>query len=242
MKKSSLLRFLHDLLLNDDFDIKHKLQNMMLAVAIVGSSASIIASFALNYSLVGNLISLFTTLTVFAAFYISVILKKKTPASYLICIVIELILFPLMFVFNGGVYSGMPLWLTFGLVIPWFILDGIGCYVMFGLDLLAALACFVVQIFFPDIIVMPSGDDLGVMIASDMAQAIAAIPLILGITIKYQGYVFEKQRARMEEQEKQLIEAKKILLTSPTRRKPLSLSVCPMKYVLRSTQFWEWTR
>ncbi len=210
MKKGSLLHFLQNLLLNDDFDIKHKLQNMMLAVAILGSSVSIIASFALNYSLVGNLISLFTTLTVFVAFYISVILKKKTPASYLICIVIELILFPFMFIFNGGVYSGMPLWLTFGLVIPWFILDGIGCYIMFGLNLLAALACFAVQVFKPDIIVMPNGDDLGVMIASDMAQAIVAIPLILGITIKYQGYVFEKQRRKMEEQEKQLIEAKKI--------------------------------
>lgn len=210
LKKTSIIHFLKNLLLNDDFDIKHKLQNMLLAVALVGSSVSIIFSFALNISLVGNLISLLTTVTAFVTFYISVIRKNKTAASYLVSIVIDLILFPLLFVFNGGIYSAMPLWIAFGLIFPWLILDGKGCYIIFSLDLLSALSCFAVQIFFPELIVMPETDDLTVIVALDMIQAVIIVPLIVGITIKYQGHVFEQQQNKMESQEKQLLETMKI--------------------------------
>ena len=209
MKKLPIIRFARNLLLNDDFDIRHKLQNVMLVVALVGSSGSTIQSFALEYSLARSILALFATLTVFAAFYISVILRKRKAASYLACIVFDLILFPLLFVFSGGIYSCIPMWLVFGLIFPWFILEGIGCYVMFGLSLLAALSCFAVQIFFPDIIAVPSGDNIMQTVSVDMAIAIVVIPVIIGITVKYQVFAFEKQQKRMEKQEKQLLEAMK---------------------------------
>ncbi|MGN1109245.1 MAG: hypothetical protein ACI4RK_07660, partial [Oscillospiraceae bacterium] len=68
MKKIPLVQYLHDLLVCDDFDIRHKLQNMMLAVALAGSSFSTIKSFALDYNISRSILSLFATLTVFAAF------------------------------------------------------------------------------------------------------------------------------------------------------------------------------
>lgn len=209
MKKIPLVQYLHGLLVCDDFDIRHKLQNMMLAVALAGSSFSTIKSFALDYNISRSILSLFATLTVFAAFYISVILRKRKAASYLACILIDLIIFPLLFIFSGGIYSSIPLWLVFGLVFPWFILEGAGCYVMFGLDLLAAVGCFVVQIFFPQIIAEPPAGDIVVTTAVDMAVGVAVIPIILGITVKYQVYAFENQQRKMERQEKQLIEAMK---------------------------------
>lgn len=52
----------------------------------------------------------------------------------------------------------MPLWLAFGLVFPWFAMDGARCYVMFALDLIAALGCLAVQMFFPELILLPEGD------------------------------------------------------------------------------------
>ncbi len=225
MKKINIIHFLKNLLLNDEFDIKHILQNMLLAVALVGSSVSIIVSFALDISLVGNLISLLTTVTAFVTFYISVIRKNKAAASYLVSIVIDLILFPLMFIFNGGIFSGMPLWIAFGLIFPWLILDGKGCYIIFGLDLLSALSCFIVQIFFPELIVMPQTDDLTVLVALDMLQAIIIVPLIVGITIKYQGYAFEQQQKKNEEQEKQLVKAMKIAEQSNEAKTSFLLSM-----------------
>lgn len=180
---------------------------MLLIVALAGSSLSTIKSFMLNISLSRSVISLFTTLTVFAAFFISVILRKKNAASYLACIAVDLVLLPMLFITGGGIYSSIPLWLLFGLIFPWFIMEGAGCYIIIALDMLAVLVCFSVQIFFPQTVTIPTGPEATVEIAIDMALAIIVIPIILGVTIKYQVHVFERQQHKMEHQEKQLRKA-----------------------------------
>ena len=98
-------------------DKRHKLQNILITISMAGCAASVVISFATQMSLAGNLASLLGLLTLSLAFYLSVIRKKKEAASYLITIAVNLVLFPLMYMLNGGVYSGMPLWLAFGLVL-----------------------------------------------------------------------------------------------------------------------------
>ena len=145
-------------------------------------------------------------LTLSLAFYLSVIRKKKEAAYYLITIAVNLVLFPLMYMLNGGVYSGMPLWLAFGLVFPWFAMDGARCCVMFALDLIAALGCLAVQMFFPELILLPEGD-LTKMAVLDVAQVMVTVPVMIGLTVKYQSVVFKRQQRKMEQQEKKLLEA-----------------------------------
>lgn len=210
--REGILRMLSDksklrtLLLSDDLDIRHKLQNILITISMAGCAASVVISFATQMSLAGNLASLLGLLTLFLAFYLSVIRKKKEAASYLITIAVNLVLFPLMYMLNGGVYSGMPLWLAFGLVFPWFAMDGARCYVMFALDLIAALGCLAVQMFFPELILLPEGD-LTKMAVLDVAQVMVTVPVMIGLTVKYQSVVFKRQQRKMEQQEKKLLEA-----------------------------------
>ena len=210
--REGILRMLSDknklrtLLLSDDLDIRHKLQNILITISMAGCAASVVISFATQMSLAGNLASLLGLLTLFLAFYLSVIRKKKEAASYLITIAVNLVLFPLMYMLNGGVYSGMPLWLVFGLVFPWFAMDGARCYVMFALDLIAALGCLAVQMFFPELILLPEGD-LTKMAVLDVAQVMVTVPVMIGLTVKYQSVVFKRQQRKMEQQEKKLLEA-----------------------------------
>ena len=210
--REGILRMLSDknklrtLLLSDDLDIRHKLQNILITISMAGCAASVVISFATQMSLAGNLASLLGLLTLSLAFYLSVIRKKKEAASYLITIAVNLVLFPLMYMLNGGVYSGMPLWLAFGLVFPWFAMDGARCYVMFALDLIAALGCLAVQMFFPELILLPEGD-LTKMAVLDVAQVMVTVPVMIGLTVKYQSVVFKRQQRKMEQQEKKLLEA-----------------------------------
>ena len=210
--REGILRMLSDksklrtLLLSDDLDIRHKLQNILITISMAGCAASVVISFATQMSLAGNLASLLGLLTLSLAFYLSVIRKKKEAAYYLITIAVNLVLFPLMYMLNGGVYSGMPLWLAFGLVFPWFAMDGARCYVMFALDLIAALGCLAVQMFFPELILLPEGD-LTKMAVLDVAQVMVTVPVMIGLTVKYQSVVFKRQQRKMEQQEKKLLEA-----------------------------------
>ena len=208
--REGILRMLSDksklrtLLLSDDLDIRHKLQNILITISMAGCAASVVNSFATQMSLAGNLASLLGLLTLSLAIYLSVIRKKKEAAYYLITIAVYLVLFPLMYMLNGGVYSGMPLWLAFGLVFPWFAMDGARCYVMFALDLIAALGCLAVQMFFPELILLPEGD-LTKMAVLDVAQVMVTVPVMIGLTVKYQSVVFKRQQRKMEQQEKKLL-------------------------------------
>ena len=81
--REGILRMLSDksklrtLLLSDDLDIRHKLQNILITISMAGCAASVVISFATQMSLAGNLASLLGLLTLFLAFYLSVIRKKK---------------------------------------------------------------------------------------------------------------------------------------------------------------------
>lgn len=106
--REGILRMLSDksklrtLLLSDDLDIRHKLQNILITISMAGCAASVVISFATQMSLAGNLASLLGLLTLSLAFYLSVIRKKKEAAYYLITIAVNLVLFPLMYMLNGG--------------------------------------------------------------------------------------------------------------------------------------------
>lgn len=231
---------LRTLLLSDDLDIRHKLQNILITISMAGCAASVVISFATQMSLAGNLASLLGLLTLFLAFYLSVIRKKKEAASYLITIAVNLVLFPLMYMLNGGVYSGMPLWLAFGLVFPWFAMDGARCCVMFALDLIAALGCLAVQMFFPELILLPEGD-LTKMAVLDVAQVMVTVPVMIGLTVKYQSVVFKRQQRKMEQQEKSCWK-RCAPPTVPTKPKHPSSQACRTRYARPSTRSWEWTR
>lgn len=204
MKTPRFLRFLHDLIMSDELDVKHRLQNMLLAISIVGSSISVLIVFLLNESPISKALSSFCLLSLITAFYISAVRRKKTAGTMIVFIVINLIIFPLMFYFNGGVYSGVPIWLTFGLIYPWLVCEGTMCLVIFVLNAAATVVCFGVQYWLPELFVVPTSRDLTQWIIIDSVQVIILVAAILGIAIKYQVYIYNQQQKKMLEQENQL--------------------------------------
>lgn len=201
------LSYLHDLIMSDELDVKHKLQNMLLTISIVGSGISVLIVFLLNESLMSKALSTFCLLSLIIAFYISAVRRKKTAGTMIVFIVINLIIFPLMFYFNGGVYSGVPIWLTFGLIYPWLVCEGAMCIVMFVLNAIMTVVCFGVQYWLPELFVVPTSRDLTQWIIIDSVQVIILVAAILGIAIKYQVYIYNQQQKKMLEQEKQLRDA-----------------------------------
>ena len=207
MKMPRFLSYLHDLIMSDELDVKHRLQNMLLTISIVGSGISVLIVFLLNESLMSKALSTFCLLSLIIAFYISAVRRKKTAGTMIVFIVINIIIFPLMFYFNGGVYSGVPIWLTFGLIYPWLVCEGAMCIVMFVLNAIMTVVCFGVQYWLPELFVVPTSRDLTQWIIIDSVQVIILVAAILGIAIKYQVYIYNQQQKKMLEQEKQLRDA-----------------------------------
>lgn len=45
------------------------------------------------------------------------------------------------------------------------------------------------------------------MAVLDVAQVMVTVPVMIGLTVKYQSVVFKRQQRKMEQQEKKLLEA-----------------------------------
>ncbi|MBP1562149.1 MAG: response regulator [Oscillospiraceae bacterium] len=210
MKKPRFVRYLHELIMGDGFDIKHKLQNMLLAISIIGGFFTVTAAFVLNNSFESKILSVSALIMQIFAFFVSAVLKKRKAGTMIVFIVINIILFPLLFYTNGGVYSGMPIWLAFGLIYPWMVSEGAMCIVMFILNTLVTVGCFTTQYFFPEWFVAPAEDNLTQWIVLDSLQVALVVAVILGMAIKYQAYVFDRQQAKMLKQEEQLRQAMKL--------------------------------
>lgn len=202
MKKISEFK-LYKFLFDDSFDIRHKLQNSIFAFGFIGCLSSCIISFSCGFNMTGNIINAASILFVGASLYLSAVQKKKEVASYLASIFINLVTFPSMFWFNGGVNGGMPLWYLLGLVFPWLIIEGVGCYIMFGLNLSMVTALIVTQYHHPEWIAPISEVDSMI----DILQSLISVAIILGVTMKYQGHVYKKQNEKLKRQDEELSHA-----------------------------------
>lgn len=204
VKRPWFVNALHELIMGEELDNKHKLQNMLLATSIIGCGISSAISLFSDRSLASKLLPLFCFIMLLITFYVSTVRRKQKAGTLMVFISINLVFFPLMFFCNGGVYSGMPIWLIFGLIYPWLVSEGALCVVMFALNMLAALVCFGTQFFFPEYFVIPNAADFTQFVILDNIRAALLVAAILGLTIRYQVYVFDCQHAKMLEQENQL--------------------------------------
>ena len=204
LKKPRIVSVLHELIMGEELSNKHKLQNMLLSTSIIGCSISVVISLIFDNRFSGKLLPLSCLIMLLITFYISTVRRNQKAGTLIVFISINLIIFPLMYFCNGGVYSGMPIWLTFGLIYPWLVSEGALCIVMFALNALAAIVCFGAQFFFPEFFVLPNVLDFTHGVILNNMRAILLVAAILGLTIRYQVYVFDRQHAKMLEQENQL--------------------------------------
>ena len=132
--------------------------------------------------------------------YLSVVRNRLTAAAVLITGMANLFIFPWMYFNSGGMYSGMPIWFVLGLIFTWLTLKGTICYLMYACNLLAAIGTILIGSRHPELFApMPEN-----YMQNDITQTIIAVSAIIGIIFKYQTHVYEKQRAKILEQDEQL--------------------------------------
>ncbi len=183
----------------EDLDIQHRLLNLILSAAFIGGTFSLIATIAMG-GFTSAAVTAVLLIIVLISLYLSVFLKRITASAVLITGMANLFIFPWMYFNSGGMYSGMPIWFVLGLIFTWLTLKGRICYVMYALNLVALIGCILVGDIHPEWFKpMPEG-----FMKGDIIQTIIAVSAIIGIIFKYQTYVYEKQRIKILEQDKQL--------------------------------------
>ena len=183
----------------EELDIHRRLINLILSAAFVGGFASFAATVAIGGFASAAVIAVILCVVILSL-YLSVVKGKTIAAALLITGMSNLVIFPYMYFKSGGLYGGMPIWFVLGLVFTWLTLEGKICYIMYILNLLTMTGSIILGKFHPEFFSeMPAG-----YMICDIIQTIVVVSCIIGIIFKYQTHVYEKQRIKLLEQDKQI--------------------------------------
>ncbi len=124
-------------------------------------------------------------------FWVANGLKRPQLAVVILSLVSNNVVLPLLYLWSGGMKSGMPIWCLMGLIFSVMLLKGRKAYIIFSINLLGFLSIVIISYKFPQYLI--SLDSLK-FVYIDMVIAIVVVATIFTLIFKYQAYVYEKQK------------------------------------------------
>lgn len=178
-------------LFGEQFDIQHRLLNLILLVGILGVAFACFISIIMQQNIITQILSFVCLILFILIFLIANVLKKSQVSIIFFSILFNNIILPLLFVYSGGIESGMPLWCLLGFVFPFLLIKGKKSFIVFAISISEFIAVIIYSYYHPEIIIKMA--DMKTIL-TDMVITMIAVVLVIASIFKYQTYVYEKQR------------------------------------------------
>ena len=190
----NFLKVFRDYFFDEKYDLQHRLLNVLILVGMVGGLISFVTSIILGFSL-GSIV--FTFLILFLC-TLGLILANTFKHAQLTVVILSLfvnnVIMPLLYITSGGLNSGMPLWITFGLVFTLLLLEGAKCWIIFSINCIGELIVIVYAIRHPEIVWQPTNE---IYMYIDILVAVLTLVLTFGALFKYHSYTYRKQQKEL---------------------------------------------
>lgn len=190
----SKMRMILEKIFREDVEIQHNLLNLILSAAFGGGLLSLIISIVIGLNIISVIVVGLLIGVVGLCLWIANVKKKPQIAALTIVLAANMIIFPIMYFTSGGMNSGMPIWLVLGMIFSWLILKGPICLVMYSLNTVVVITCFLLELFKPELVIPMESKNLAYL---DMIQSIILVTCIFGLIFKYQTYVYEMQKKKI---------------------------------------------
>lgn len=185
---------------------RHVLLNVGILIAMAGGCTAIAVSSVGGLPAQNNVVISMILVLLAICFYIANAKKKVKLASTLICFVVAFLLFPLMYFAGGGINSGMPLWFSLGILFTFLMIEGKACVMLVVLDFAVDSACILVEYYYPQMVTAYQQESGKYF---DIWQSMLAVCLCIGLIIKFQNRIYDRQISINEKQKEQLIQLNK---------------------------------
>lgn len=179
-------------------DSKLWIYNSILLIEILALTGLVSIEFLMGYEQDGLfvMVALWIYLIVIAVL-INVFPEKIELFYALIVAPVNFIVFPFMFLWaeGGGIESGMPVWLTFGILLVCIMTSGIYFRILLIFTVLIDVSIILYGYFHQDVIKYIDNDTY---YYQDNLIAILVVAGTIGLILKYQKYIEKKQTERIE--------------------------------------------
>jgi len=179
-------------------NLRERLFRMILIMGIFVEGMAVISSLRNGVTI----LPLLPVLLALIAAGLLVYKRKRTDwAAYLLGVVFNGYLFPLMFFRNGGIESGTTIWFMFGIVYVFLLFSGKSLYIALVLSGISFGNSYYLAWKNPEWISVTQ--NMGV-IYTDSYFSVLIVGICVGIIFKYYVTVFERERALTERQKEEI--------------------------------------
>ncbi len=196
-----MLKNFFQTIMGDEMELKERLFRIILVVGTVAIGVAILQGLTLVNAT--NLMVIY--IIMFAAFITAFVLTFKFRnidlSATILGIAIIVVALPFIFLRGGGVNSGSALWMCLGIFYVFIMFSGRKLGFFLVLTLIIDIGCYVVAYNFPEYVV-----ELATPFEKhfDSAFAVIVVGLTVGIIMKFQLKVFDRERMIKEQQQEEL--------------------------------------
>ena len=187
----------------DDLDSPFKLKMFQVAAfggflaALAGCFTSLFSG--LPFSVV--LITMFGGVAALALMIIAKRTRKIELCSGILIILLNCIILPFAYFTSGGVRSGMTAWFVLGIFIVFLLIRGKMFWPLLAISVTSMIGSYVYSYFHPEVVI-PLADEWTAY--EDIIFSILMISIIIGLVVRFQGRIYEREQQRVVEQNKEL--------------------------------------
>ena len=200
LKNNRILRRLF----GEQYDIQHRLLNIVLLVGILGVAFACFISIIMHQNVITQILSFSCLLLFILIFWIANRLKRAQVAIVIFSIVFNNLILPALFLTSGGIEGGMPLWCLMGFVFPFLLIKGRKCVIVFIVGISEFIGLVIYAYYHPEIIIKM---DSIKMVWIDMVITMIAVVVILASIFRYQTHIYEKQQRTISKSVREANEA-----------------------------------
>ncbi|MDR2185514.1 MAG: response regulator [Treponema sp.] len=187
--------FISRYIFSDDLPLEGRIFNLVLTFGILAEFIAVIARIIEGVSSIAVLAVLGMMVVTAAAFYVCNKFNFYRLGIRLAIIIICDILFPLVFFTSGGVDSGMAGYFVLTLALIFFLVRGRGCFFMVLIHIIILIGCYMIGKFYPGTVI-PFKHDFPRYV--DIIQTILVSGILIGMLVKYQNRIYEKEKLKAE--------------------------------------------
>ncbi len=183
------------LFISEQYELRHRIMNLVDVCITIALIVMCIYSLIVRMRIIVILPIVLTLAAVIISAYILNFKNNMQLSGIILSGVCNGIMFPFMFFVYGGIDSGIPIWMVFGLIYNMHILYGVASYILTVFTIAVDGMCFFMAYNYPNIVEPIDGD--GIKTLSIYVTMILAA-LIFGVVFKYQTYLYNKKCAELE--------------------------------------------
>ncbi len=133
------------------------------------------------------------------------ILAKKTGrvglCSGILLFILNCVILPFAYFTSGGAKSGMSAWFVLGIFMVFLLIRGRMFWIMLAVSLVSMAASYISSYFYPELVIPMKNEWTSY---EDIMFSIFIVTIIIGLVVRFQNKVYEKEQQRVVEQNKEL--------------------------------------